>query len=251
MASPFICLYILWTAWIYHIIFIWKTENGGFIAIQSDYCCWFLYAFLPYFNQKGSVSLYSALGVHHICKDLVWVVIPLLTMTRVDLPKNKSKLCQTLSLCFWFGTTKWITKETFRVHTASIVLNLKWELNKLNRGGMSTVYIFHHGRRAELLMSLYSLALQRQWSHRSFSKLFGTCPVCYPSFFAVLIFLPQPHSNSPLKGGELFPERANSWLEAYNSMGSAYFNQNILNSWTLLFKAPLCSTKGELIRKPM
>lgn len=39
MASPFICLYILWTAWIYHIIFIWKTENGGFIAIQSDYGC--------------------------------------------------------------------------------------------------------------------------------------------------------------------------------------------------------------------
>lgn len=38
MASPFICLSILWTAWIYHIIFIWKTENGGFIAIQSDYC---------------------------------------------------------------------------------------------------------------------------------------------------------------------------------------------------------------------
>lgn len=141
MASPFICLYILWTAWIYHIIFIWKTENGGFIAIQSDYRCYFLYAFLPYFNQKGSVSFYSALDLHYICKDPVWVVIPLLTMTRVDLPKNKSKLCQTLSLCFWFGTTKWITKEIFRVHTARIVLNLKWELNKSNRRAMSTVYI--------------------------------------------------------------------------------------------------------------
>lgn len=131
---PFICLSILWTAWIYRIIFIWKTENGGFIAIQSDYWCKFLYAFLPYFNQKGSVSLYSALDLHYICKDVVWVVIPLLTMTRVDLPKNKSKLCQTLSLCFWFGTTKWITKEIFRVHTAGVALNLKQELNKLNRG---------------------------------------------------------------------------------------------------------------------
>lgn len=143
--------------------------------------------FLPYFNQKGSVSLYSALDLHYICKDPVWVVIPLLTMTRVDLPKNKSKLCQTLSLCFWFGTTKWITKEIFRVHTARIVLNLKWELNKSNRRAMSTVYIFHHGRRAELLMSLCSLALERQWSHRSFSKLFGTLshtlpfPLCFSS----------------------------------------------------------------------
>lgn len=102
--------------------------------------------FLPYFNQKGSVSLCSTLDLLYICKDVVWVVIPLLTMTRVDLPKNKSKLCQTLSLCFWFRTTKWITKEIFRVHTAGIVLNLKWELNKLNRGAVSTVYISHHGK---------------------------------------------------------------------------------------------------------
>lgn len=191
MASPFICLYILWTAWIYHIIFIWKTENGGFIAIQSDYCCWFLYAFLPCFNQRGSVSLYSALDLHYICKDLDWVVIPLLTMTRVDLPKNKSKLCQTLSLCFWFGTTKWITKEIFRVHTASIVLNLKWELNELNRGAVSTAYIFHHGRRAELLMSLYPLALERQWSHRSFPKLFGALSHSR-SFLLCVSYIPFP-----------------------------------------------------------
>jgi hypothetical protein len=32
-------------------------------------------------------------------------------------------------------------------------------------------------------------------------------------------------------------------------MDSAYFNQNILNSWTLLFKALLRYTKGELISK--
>lgn len=32
-------------------------------------------------------------------------------------------------------------------------------------------------------------------------------------------------------------EVGGGWLAAYSSMGSAYFNQNILNSWTLLFKA--------------
>lgn len=173
-------------------------------------------------------------------------------MTRVDLPKNKSKLCQTLSLCFWFGTTKWITKEIFRVHTAGIVLNFKWELNKLNRGAMSTASIFHHGRRAGLLMSLYSLALERQWSHRSFSKLFGTCPIWLSFLLCCSYFSPSSILIPPLKGGgQLFPERANSWLEAYSSMGPAYFNQNILNSWTLLFKALLYHTKGELISKSM
>lgn len=54
------------------------------------------------------------------------------------------------------------TKEIFRVHTAGIVLNLKWELNKLNMGAVSTVYIFHHGRKAELRLSLCSPALRRQ-----------------------------------------------------------------------------------------
>lgn len=168
------------------------------------------------------MSFYSALDLHYICKDPVWVVIPLLTMTRVDLPKNKSKLCQTLSLCFWFGTTKWITKEIFRVHTARIVLNLKWELNKSNRRATSTVYIFHHGRRAELPMSLCSLALERQWSHRSFSKLFGTLSLPYPtpSLLPFLLLLsPSPILIPPLKKkkkewGELFPERSNSGLAA-------------------------------------
>lgn len=208
MASPFICLYILWTAWIYHIIFIWKTENGGFIAIQSDYCCWFLYAFLPYFNQKGSVSLYSALDLHYICKDLVWVVIPLLTMTRVDLPKNKSKLCQTLSLCFWFGTTKWITKEIFRVHTASIVLNLKWELNKLNRGAMSTVYIFHHGRRAELLMSLYSGFRETMKPQEFFQAVRNTVPFAILPSLLFLYSSPSSILIPPLKQGG---RRARPW----------------------------------------
>lgn len=192
MASPFICLYILWTAWIYHIIFIWKTENGGFIAIQSDYCRWFLYAFLPYFNQKGSVSLYSALDLHYICKDLVWVVIPLLTMTRVDLPKNKSKLCQTLSLCFWFGTTKWITEEIFRVHTASIALNLKQELNKLNRGPCQrfTFSIMGEG--------LSSLCLCILWLYRDneatgvFPSCSEHCPLRHPSLRFSSIPLPAP-----------------------------------------------------------
>lgn len=189
------------------LFFIWKTENGGFIAIQSDYCRLLLYAFLPYFNQRGSVSLCFALGLLYICKDVVWVVIPLLTMARLDLPKNKSKLCQTLSLCFWFRTTKWITKEIFRVHTAGIVLNLKWELNKLNRGTMSTVYISHHGRRADCLL-LYSSALQRQWSHRSFSKLFRTCLICYPSFFSCSYFSMPPSLILPFEGGEDIPRES-------------------------------------------
>lgn len=99
--SPFICLYVLRAAQIYHITFflIWKTENGGFIAIQSDYCCWFLCAFLPHFNQKESLSLYLALDLHDICKGLVRLVIPLLSRSRADLPRNKSKLCQTFSHC--------------------------------------------------------------------------------------------------------------------------------------------------------
>lgn len=110
-------------------------------------------------------------------------------MTRVDLPKNKSKLCQTFSLCFWFGTTKWITKEIFRVHTAGIVLNLKWELNKLNMGAVSTVYIFHHGRKAELHLSLCSLALRRQWSHRSFFQALLTLSICHPPFLCFFMQL--------------------------------------------------------------
>lgn len=112
-------------------------------------------------------------------------------MTRVDLPKNKSKLCQTFSLCFWFGTTKWITKEIFRVHTAGIVLNLKWELNKLNMGAVSTVYIFHHGRKAELHLSLCSLALRRQWSHRRFFQALLTLSICHPPF--ICFFMQLPH----------------------------------------------------------
>lgn len=103
-------------------------------------------------------------------------------MTRVDLPKNKSKLCQTFSLCFWFGTTKWITKEIFRVHTASIVLNLKWELNKWNMGAVSMVYIFHHGRKAELHFSLCSLALNETMKPQEFFQACLTLSICHPPF---------------------------------------------------------------------
>lgn len=43
-------------------------------------------------------------------------------------------------------------------------------------------------------------------------------------------------SNPPLYGGRgTYLERAHFSLEAYSSTGSAYFNQNILNSPTLLF----------------
>lgn len=178
-------------------------------------------------------------------------------MTRVDLPKNKSKLCQTLSLCFWFGTTKWITKEIFRVHTASVALNLKQELNKLNRGPCQrfTFSIMGEG--------LSCLCLCILWLYRD-NEATGVFPSCSNTvLFAILpsllLFHPSPSPTliPPLKKkkkwwwGELFPERANSWREAYTSMGSAYFNQNILNSWTLLFKALLRYTKAELISKSM
>lgn len=39
-------------------LIIWGIrENGGSIAVQSDYSGSFHHAFLPHFNQKGSVSL--------------------------------------------------------------------------------------------------------------------------------------------------------------------------------------------------
>lgn len=125
-------------------------------------------------------------------------------MTRVDLPKNKSKLCQTLSLCFWFRTTKWITKEIFRVHTAGIVLNLKWELNKLNRGAMSTVCISHHGRRADCLL-LYSSALQRQWSHRSFLQAVRNMSHLLSFLLGCSYSLPGPLLIHPFMGGGDLP----------------------------------------------
>lgn len=162
--------------------------------------------FLPYFNQKGSVSLCSTLDLLYICKDVVWVVIPLLTMTRVDLPKNKSKLCQTLSLCFWFRTTKWITKEIFRVHTAGIVLNLKWELNKLNSGAVSTVYISHHGK--GWLLAFVFFGFMETMKPQEFFQAVRNTSHLLSFLFGCSYSSPGPLLILPFNGGGVLPRES-------------------------------------------
>lgn len=102
-------------------------------------------------------------------KGLVWVVIPLLTRSRVDLPKNKSKLCQTFSLCFWFGTTKWITKRNLQSSHGRYTTEFEMRIKQVKQEGQCHRFTF--SIMDEGLNSVMSFVCtgftEKQWSHRS------------------------------------------------------------------------------------
>lgn len=159
-------------------------------------------------------------------------------MTRVDLPKNKSKLCQTLSLCFWFRTTKWITKEIFRVHTAWYSAEFKMRIKQVKQGSRVNGLHLPSWEKGRLPAFVFFSAAETMKPQEFFFQAVRNMSPLLSFLLGCSYSWPGPLLIHPFMGGWGGGTYLERELTPFQKLivlrGSAYFNQNISNSPTLL-----------------